>query len=666
MPQEIPPLRLEDVFDYDSDEDPDFVPCGDLDELDGEVEGMDEPDLVNPPIQEAARQASNLRNQGRSSMQAPNRPCNVTVGTFSSIDFLHALSWGKSECITDNVVCYHRTALFQNDLLLHTLRNWSKPPSLHKHRGTEVLKTFAMECVTEVVQEEMKTISEVFQPGPNPLSLASLTSFNFSETATRLKNDAPVLWHILKKVGWSVWQARQNTHKTPENAFDALHTTGLTMSIKWTSEAFKKISRHKLELAQIAMWSQCVFSMWVDKENHFYSATMGTIWALPKSVSVSPNINEEYQHMQRDGTCEAFDLRAFLSGKGGEEAVNLRVEAQAEYHILWFLLKSPAFVTFKGHGNPKLDMPPPVHQLLCGAENTVDQFIFHTADIEEASYNKNMRHMDYVLLVVGWFHLAQYLGTPSGIGLWHTFDLMNQKNLAKPHVKGPYWHHLDEALWHIAKALSLAGWLHVSGADKLEDLTSKTPEELVVLAKCHSMMFLADILVYCDLHEAITIGDVGQMEDLLKPILLQFAGGENPKYTIEVLEVLQGLKCEWTPEVVDLVRNHCWLVNCTGKHNSFVPMDQAQEQNIHDIKVTYCSVGPGATLEHLIISHGGHHSSPNKARDLTQINGHKLQLADDRAKDVVTLGLSNLSQKGAFQCWWDARSFKRLHGEKWM
>ncbi len=63
------------------------------------------------------------------------------------------------------------------------------------------------------------------------------------------------------------------------------------------------------------------------------------------------------------------------------------------------------------------------------------------------------------------------------------------------------------------------------------------------------MVFLADILVYCDLRKAITIGDVGRMEDLLKPVLLQFAGGENPKYTIEVLEVLQGLKREWTPEV---------------------------------------------------------------------------------------------------------------------
>jgi hypothetical protein len=336
------------------------------------------------------------------------------------------------------------------------------------------------------------------------------------------------------------------------------------------------------------------------------------------------------------GTQRAFDLKAFLSGRGSEKAADLQVKAQAKYRILQFLLESPVFAAFGGRESPLLAVPPPVHQLPCGTENTVDQFILHTADIEEASYDGNMRvleewlqqlqmgtldekkkledclipivddqltieclhkmasfrheddntykHMDYILLVIGWFHLVvmfmhsvlkQYLGTSSGIGLRRAFDLMNQKNLTKPHMEGPYWHHLDKALCHVMEALSLASWLHVSGAHKLEDLTSKSPKELVVLAEhvhaeCvsrlgllnkggadmvneyrqHSVMFLANILAYCDLHEAITIGDVGRMEDLLKPILLHFAGGENPKYTIEVLKVLQGLKHEWTPEVV--------------------------------------------------------------------------------------------------------------------
>ena len=447
----------------------------------------------------------------------------------------------------------------------------------------------------------------------------------------------------------TLWAIHLKACGLSSRAFDALHATGLTMSVKWTSEAFKKISHRELQSAQAVMRSQVclwsydninipkrVFSMRVDKENHFYCATAGTVWVLPKSVTLSPSISVEYQRMRRNGALEPFDLKTFLSGKGSEQVADLRVEAQAKYRILRFLLDNPAFATFQGRGNPVLAAPPSVHQLPCGAENAVDQFILHTADIEEASYDGNMkvieewlrqlqmgtldekkklagrlipivgdqltierlrkmasfRHedvnayerLDYVVLVVGWFHLAvmfahsilkQYLGTSSGIGLRRAFDLMNRKNLAKPHIKGPYWHHLDEALWHVAEALSLAGWLHVSGARSLEDLTSKSPEELAVLAErvhaeCasrmallnqgeeeavdeyreHSVKFLADILIYCDLREAITIGDVGRMEDLLKPILLRFAGGDNPKYTIEVLEVLQGLKREWTPEVM--------------------------------------------------------------------------------------------------------------------
>jgi hypothetical protein len=226
MLTEIPPLRLsEDVFDYDSDDDPNFVSCGDLDDPDGEVEvmGMTEPDLVNPPIQEAARRASNLRNQGRGLLPKVQAVCKLLTNLDLNIsDFLYALSWGDPECTADDVVHYHRTALFQNDLLLHTLQNWNKPPYIHKHKGTEIMKTFAVGCVAEVVQEEMKTISKVFKSGPDPLSLTSLTPFNFSETATVLKNDAPVLWHVLQKAGWSVRQAQQNTHKTPENVNDLI------------------------------------------------------------------------------------------------------------------------------------------------------------------------------------------------------------------------------------------------------------------------------------------------------------------------------------------------------------------------------------------------------------------------------------------------------------
>lgn len=108
----------------------------------------------------------------------------------------------------------------------------------------------------------------------------------------------------------TLWAVHLKACGLSSRAFDALHAAGVTMSVKWTSEAFKKIAARELKSAQVAMrsrvclWSydninipKRVFSMRVDKENHFYCATAGTVWALPKSISLSPGINVGYQDM---------------------------------------------------------------------------------------------------------------------------------------------------------------------------------------------------------------------------------------------------------------------------------------------------------------------------------------------------------------------------------
>jgi len=65
-------------------------------------------------------------------------------------------------------------------------------------------------------------------------------------------------------------------------------------------------------------------------------------------------------------------------------------------------------------------------------------------------------------------------------------------------------------------------------------------------------MWNTDILAYLELTDTIEAGDVGHMEDLLPTLLFHFSGGGNLKYTIEILELLQGLRSEW-PEDVRLV-----------------------------------------------------------------------------------------------------------------
>jgi hypothetical protein len=62
------------------------------------------------------------------------------------------------------------------------------------------------------------------------------------------------------------------------------------------------------------------------------------------------------------------------------------------------------------------------------------------------------------------------------------------------------------------------------------------------------------------------------------------------------------------------IRKYCWLINRSGKQDRWLPIDQGQEQNIKDIKVSLYtnkirggmtenfkvrSFGPGATWEYI-------------------------------------------------------------------
>jgi hypothetical protein len=218
-----------------------------------------------------------------------------------------------------------------------------------------------------------------------------------------------------------------------------------------------------------------------------------------------------------------------------------------------------------------------------GDQLTVDRLrglhLFHGED------SNSFERMDWLVLVFGWLHLQmafinslrkQYMGTSSGRGVMHTVNLLNRKGLTNDNVKGPYHHDMEEAIYHMLEAHLLVDWLKVSGASSLDELRNKTPQELFELAdelvhhhassealddmnekpssqqdevKYQTIMFNRDALQYVVLDHAIKHGDVGLMEDMLPHLLFRFAGSKNSKYTIEVLELLQGLHREWPDEV---------------------------------------------------------------------------------------------------------------------
>ena len=196
---------------------------------------------------------------------------------------------------------------------------------------------------------------------------------------------------------------------------------------------------------------------------------------------------------------------------------------------------------------------------------------------------------------------------------------------------GPFHHHLEEALYHVAEAHIREDWLIVGQVQDLSELCKCTPEMLCALAKrlveehassealdklesysedeqdevkFQIIQWNRDVLHYIVLDQAIKHGDVGLMESMFFTLLYHFVGSGSKKYATEVLELLQGLHKEWPPmiwlvlfhvipePVADLVFlyyskfvwEHCLLVNFAGKQDSFLPIDQAQEHNIKDIK----------------------------------------------------------------------------------
>ena len=167
---------------------------------------------------------------------------------------------------------------------------------------------------------------------------------------------------------------------------------------------------------------------------------------------------------------------------------------------------------------------------------------------------------------------SQHLGTTAGHGLASVFKLLNRKGLQETSIKGPFHHHLHEALLHTLEAHILCCWLTVSGKASLTKLLDSLPAQLKEWAEkiereyaleealndtkegeddtfWAAVMFMWDMLLYLELYVAMRAGDVGWMELLLGDMLFRFSGGGNPKYAILILELIQCLQNEWPDDI---------------------------------------------------------------------------------------------------------------------
>ncbi|EEB90164.1 hypothetical protein MPER_11668 [Moniliophthora perniciosa FA553] len=285
---------------------------------------------------------------------------------------------------------------------------------------------------------------------------------------------------------------------------------------------------------------------------------------------------------------------------------------------------------------------------------------------------------------------------------------------------------MEEAIYHVAEAHILVDWKVVGKVESLSELQKKSPQALRDLAetivrqhastdaltameargdhrdeaKAQTIMWNRDALQYIVLDEAIKHGDVGMMEAMLPTLLFRFIGGQNSNYTIEVLELLQGLYREWTDEVKEFVRKHCWLVNFAANPDTYVAIDQAQEHNVKDIKVTYNPGGPNIDWAYLKKLHpalpvivalcrhmehqfqtytrGKKHTVPKKDADVDMlcrvyeqsayhkyVPGRTITSKGDKAADFYREGQAKFIRGIVIQTWHQNRYFERSTEEEW-
>ncbi|KAI0708348.1 hypothetical protein C8Q76DRAFT_814709 [Earliella scabrosa] len=747
--------------------------------------------------------------------------------------FLDAVFWGHPACTANRAVIYERTNFLDGPTLDVVLRRLWKPPTrARSHEAT--MRDFVTDAVNEIFEQEMKDIAAILTPPKDALSEEHLTSIDFHALGRALQSVARALWALFERLASTARQRKENVMKEPfliilmtlamlaysrshhvclvpaawsiylkscglsARAFDALHAMGVTMSHKWTADAYTTISKTAKRATQLAICEyphfgshdnlnipMRVFSQRLFNKNHFINASAATIWVLPKEAFafLPKNIRDLVHSQRRAASKQQFSVEELYEPP---PEVNTRVRAFAKHRILRFLLESPEFTQYAHRSDPVLAAPPPTDLLPCGPSCVVKQHILETVEVDESSYEgtdqlcnviwpqqmgygseeerrktgnerilvwvgdqltvERMRglaryryddansyeRMDWLEPHFGWFHAlmalanslhSQYLGTSAGIGLRKAFEVLGRKGLMKQETKGPFWHDLDEALWHIGEANFRALWCEVAKVECIDDLTVLSPSQIAHLAeeiysnhasraaltrmqtmpddqrdtvKEQMVMFSTDLLPYFNLREAIRIGDVGRMEDLLPTLLFRFAGGGNHKYALEILELIQKLRHEWPETFRTYIRRYCWLLNRTGKRDGFFPVDLGQEHNIRDIKVTWRSFGPGATFGYIqkispaitifravregirsqfpsLLGRGKRHGSPAKDADVARLTAMYMNSkvhhhipnrtmktsGMDIARDVVSIGADRLVAEGTIEKWWSERSFER-------
>jgi hypothetical protein len=121
--------------------------------------------------------------------------------------FLDAVSWGSPQSHSDRKIQYARTSLLASEELPRILQRWFRPPRTMKERkgrrpmgARETLYQFALECITDKVDREMKASAFLFTSLSEEFSEADLLDMDFErKLKPKVQSYAPMLWQLIKR-----------------------------------------------------------------------------------------------------------------------------------------------------------------------------------------------------------------------------------------------------------------------------------------------------------------------------------------------------------------------------------------------------------------------------------------------------------------------------------
>ncbi|KAG8705141.1 hypothetical protein FRC08_001820 [Ceratobasidium sp. 394] len=238
--------------------------------------------------------------------------------------------------------------------------------------------------------------------------------------------------------------------------------------------------------------------------------------------------------------------------------------------------------------------------------------------IERNSWDR----LDFLIFLFGWLHALMCLvhamfecgrGSAAGLGFMRSVLKLGRAGFAENMgKKRPDYHNVVEFLMHEFEARVHGFWMWATGTNSIDELVAwvncpeRTAQEILDLGKriqaqrvlsqavsisrrsldqhkdevfVGTLATTRDLMIHWDLHHAVKHGHVGHMEDLIPELLIYFTGAKSKNYARQMYELLQLLRYETTPAIQEAIRSHCWLVNMSGRADSFSPVDMRQEHN---------------------------------------------------------------------------------------